>query len=111
MCILHASPGVQRRLQGRGVLRGPGAWARSRVPPRARPSKRLACADQDRLARELDAEAVAHRVLDGARKIEELGRGGGAAVDEGERVLAGDTDVAAGVTFFEACVLDEPRRR
>ena len=82
-----------------------------RVCARIAGDRNLASADQNRLARKLYAEPLAHGVLDRPRKIEELAGGGSSAVDQREGVFARDADVAARVAFFKARVLDEPGRR
>src|SRR4051812_82391 len=67
--------------------------------------------DEHRLGHEVDAEAIVHAARDLAREGDELRGRAGAAVREGERVLARDRDAArVALAAVEARALDEPRR-
>jgi adenosine deaminase len=68
-------------------------------------------ADQGGLGLERDAVRAAHAVAQGAGEGDQLGGGRGAAVGEGERVLAGHPRGAVAVALGEAGALDQPGRR
>src|SRR4029450_7052990 len=61
---------------------------------------------EDRFRVQLDAEALAHPGRDPPRERDELRGGRAAAVDERQRVLGRDANVAALVALVEAGALD-----
>src|SRR5438093_12481413 len=66
--------------------------------------------DHHGLALEANAEAIVDRAFDRTREREQLRRGA-AVVDQGQRVVAGDSHATAPVPLRESRALDEPRRR